>query len=62
MDIVKNFADVFSGRGKLKNVQFKLHVNKDVKPVAQPVRRLHFGLRDKVDKKLDELLKEDIIE
>ena len=33
-----------------------------MKPVAQPVRRLPFGLREKVDKKLDELLKEDIIE
>ena len=62
VDIVKNFADVFSGVGKLKNFQLKLHVNKDVKPVAQPVRRLLFGLRDKVDRKLDELLKEDIIE
>ena len=62
MDIVKNFADVFSGVGKLKNFQLKLYVNKDVKPVAQPVTRLPFGLRDKVDKKLDELLKEDIIE
>ena len=36
VDIVKNFADVFSGVGKLK---IKLPVNKDVKPVAQPVRR-----------------------
>ena len=61
-DIVKNVADVFSGVGKLKVFQLKLHVNKDVKPVAQPVRRLLFGLRDKVDRKLDELLKEDIIE
>ena len=37
-------------------------MNKDVKPVAQLVRRLSFGLREKVDKKLDELLKADIIE
>ena len=56
-----NFADVFSGVGKLKNFQLKLQVKKDVKPIAQPVRRLPFGLRDKVDKKLDELLKGDII-
>ena len=62
VDIVKNFADVFCGVGKLKHFQLKLHVNKDIKPVAQPVRGLPFGLRDKVDKKLDELLKEDIIE
>ena len=62
MDIVKNFPDVFTGVGKLKDYQLKLHVNKDVKPVAQPVRRLPFGLREKVDKELDELLNEDIIE
>ena len=62
VDIVKNFPDVFTGVGKLKDYQLKLHVNKDVKPVAQPVRRLPFGLREKVDKKLDELPKEDIIE
>ena len=62
MDIVKSFADVFSAIGKLKDYQLKLHVNKDVKPVAQPVRRLPFGLREKVDKKLDELFREDIIE
>ena len=62
VDIVKNFADVFSGVGKLKDYQLKLHINNDVKPVAQPVRRLPFGLREKVDQKLDELLKEDIIE
>ena len=60
-DIVKNFPDVFTGVGKLKDYQLKLHVNKDVKPVVQPVRRLPFGLREKVDKKLDDLLKEEII-
>ena len=51
-----------SGVGKLKDYQVKLHVNKDMKPVVQTVRRLPFGLREKVDKKLDELLKGDIIE
>ena len=33
-----------------------------VRPVAQPVRRIPFGLLEKVDKKLDELLEADIIE
>nr|XP_058967969.1 uncharacterized protein K02A2.6-like [Pocillopora verrucosa] len=60
--VLKDFADIFQGVGKLKDFQLKLHINKNVKPVAQPVRRLPFGLRDKVDKKLDELLQEDIIE
>ena len=61
-DVLKDFADIFQGVGKLKDFQFKLHINKNVKSVAQPVRRLPFGLRGKVGNKLDELLQEDIIE
>lgn len=49
-------------QGKLKDFQLKLHIKDNVKPVAQPVRRLPFGLRDKVDERLDELLGKDIIE
>ncbi|CAB3979614.1 Hypothetical predicted protein, partial [Paramuricea clavata] len=60
-DIMNDFKEIFSGVGKLKDFQMKLHIKDDVKPVAQPVRRLLFGLRAKVDKKLKELL-EDIIE
>ncbi|CAB4039297.1 Hypothetical predicted protein, partial [Paramuricea clavata] len=61
-DIMNDFKEIFSGLGKLKDFQMKLHIKDDVKPVAQPVRRLPFGLRAKVDKKLNELLEEDIIE
>ena len=43
-DIRKEFSDILTGVGKLKNYQLKLHINKDVKPVAQTVRRLPFGL------------------
>lgn len=60
--ICEEYADILTGVGKLKNYQLKLHINKDVKPVAQQVRRLPFGLRDKVDRKLDDLLDKDIIE
>ena len=37
-DVLKDFADIFQGVGKLKDFQLKLHINKNVKPVAQPVR------------------------
>ena len=60
--IWEQYADMLTGVGKLKNYQLKLHINKDVRAVAQPVRRLPFGLRDKVDQKLDDLLDKDIIE
>ena len=53
IDIREGYADILTGVGKLKDYQLKLHLNKDVKPV---------GLREKVDKKLDELLSKDIIE
>ena len=53
---------MFTGVGLLKGYELKLHIDESVKPVAQPVRRIPFGLREKVDKKLDQLLGLDIIE
>jgi len=49
---------VFTGVGKLKDFELKLHVD----PVAQKLRRVPFALRDKVKAKIDELLEGDIIE
>ena len=37
-DILKDLEDVFSGVGKLKDFQMKLHIKDDIKPVAHPVR------------------------
>ena len=50
-DIREKYREVFTGVGKLKDFQLKLHVRDDVTPVAQPVRRQPFGLRAKVDEK-----------
>ena len=61
-DIRHEFADIFQGVGKLKDFQLKLHVDNTVQPISQPVRRIPFGLRAKVDDKLDELLQLGIIE
>lgn len=62
IDIRKDFKDLFEGVGLLKDYDLSLNINEDVKPVAQQVRRIPFGLRDKVDEKLDELLDLGIIE
>ena len=59
---MSDYKGVFDGVGKLKDYQVKLHVNPDVPPVAQPVRRTPFSLRDKVKKKVEELVNMDIIE
>ena len=60
--IMSDYKGVFDGVGKLKDYQVKLHVNPDVPPVAQPVRRTPFSLHDKVKKKVEELVNMDIIE
>ena len=39
-----------------------MHVKEGVAPVVQPLRRPPFDLRDKIEKKLDELESTDIIE
>ena len=61
-DIRERYSSLFSGVGLLKGYELKLHIDDTVKPVAQHVRRIASGLREKVDKKLDELLELDIIE
>ena len=35
---------MFTGVGLLKAYELKLHIDESVKPVAQPVRRIPFGL------------------
>ena len=52
----------FQGLGKLRDFQLRLHVDETVKPVAQPPRRVPFGLRAKVEEQLDQLLAADVIE
>ena len=61
-DIRRRYWDLFTGIGLLKGYELKLHVDDTVKPLAQPVWRIPFGLCEKVDKKLDKLLQADIIE
>ena len=53
------YHKVFQGVGKQK---LHLHVDPNVPPVAQKLRRVPFALCEKVPAKIDELLREDIIE
>ncbi len=61
-DLKNQFKPLFNGVGLLKGYKMKLHIDDNINPIAQPVRRIPFGLREKVDKKLDELLEQGIIE
>ena len=46
----------------ITGVQAHLHINKDVTPVVQPTRRIPFALREKLERELNNLQQEDIIE
>ena len=48
--------------GKLKDRTVQPHINPDVKPIAQPARRVPFSLRGKVEEKINELVSLDIVE
>lgn len=55
------FSGVCSGVGRLKNYQLKQHIDPQVFPVVQKMRRIPFSLKDKVTAKVNELLESDII-
>ena len=56
------FPKVFSGLGKLKGYQLKFHIDEKVQPVAQPVCRIPFSRRAKVEQKTEELVQLDVLE
>ena len=58
----EKFPYCFTGIGTLKNYSLKIPIDPDVKPVIQPVRRVAYHLRDKLELKLYELVSQDIIE
>ncbi|XP_062578034.1 uncharacterized protein K02A2.6-like [Saccostrea cucullata] len=61
-DFIHEYSECFRGIGKLKDFKLKLHIDKNVKPVAQSMYRIPYSLRDKVGEQLDELESQDIIE
>ena len=58
----RQYPSLFHGIGKLKGVEVKLHINPTVQPVAQQARRIPFHLRKKVEKELEHLEQQGIIE
>jgi ribosomal protein S27AE len=61
-DIKNRYPAVCEGIGRLKDYQAKIHVDPNVKPIAQNPRRIPFAMRDKLELKIKELLQSDIIE
>jgi len=60
--LTQSNPELFRGIGKLNNFQVTLHIDKSVKPVAQPHRRIPFHIRKKVEREIQSELEQDIIE
>ncbi|XP_033641983.1 uncharacterized protein K02A2.6-like [Asterias rubens] len=61
-EVIDSYPECFQGVGKLKDHKLKLHIDKEVRPVAQHMYRVPYTLREKVSDKLDELESLSIIE
>ena len=61
-DIFDQYKSCFEGLGKLKDFQLDIPIDQNVKPVAQPMPRVPFSTRDKLERKLNELVDLDVIE
>ena len=61
-DIFDKYKSCFEGLGKLKDFQLDIPIDQNVRPVAQPMRRVPFSMRDKLEQKLNELVDLDVIE
>ena len=50
-NLQQQYPEVYKGIGKLNTKQITLHIDPNITPVAQPLRRTPFNLRGKVEKK-----------
>ena len=60
--LVKEYSDLFTGLGKLKDYKVKLHIDQTVKPVAQPYRRVPFHVRRDIEAQIKADEENDVIE
>ena len=60
--LIAQYPNLFKGIGNLKGVEVKLHIDKEVTPVAQQARQIPFHLHKQVEKELEDLEAQGIIE
>lgn len=56
------FKPVSEGIGKVKDIKLEINIDKNVQPVVQKLRPVPFHVRNRVKKKIEELIKLDIVE
>ena len=60
--LMKQNEEMFHGNGTMRDYECTLHVNKDIKPVYQKMRRYPIHLRDEINKEVMRLENAGIIE
>lgn len=60
--LLQNSQQLFKGTGHLKNCEIKLEIDESVTPVAQPACLIPHSMKQIVNKKLEEMRKQGIIE
>lgn len=60
--LLSKYEDRFTGLGKLKDTDVKVHINSRVTPVVQKARRLPILIQKEVDHEIDKLLESGVIE
>jgi len=58
---LKNYSDLFNGLGCFEN-EYKITVKKDARPIAHAPRKVPLAIKNRLKKKLDELVERKIIE
>ena len=60
-NIFQRYPSLFTGLGKMKNVEVKLHIDENVNPVHQTHRRIPFHQRKSLEACVESLHQQDII-
>ena len=61
-DILTDFPENFTGLGKLRNYQVKLHVDNSIKPIVTPPRSTPYHLEGRVQNLINEMITNGVIE
>ena len=60
--LLKEYSDIFEGLGRVTNLEHKIAIDPEVKPVSQHLRRLPVSQLEAVNNELDRMLEQDVIE
>ena len=60
--LINKYPSLFNDLGKFKNHEVKLHIDSSVRPVVQKQRMIPYYLRERMQRELDKMVDDDVIE